>query len=189
MVSFSSYPTSATHVDRMASDSEDDQDSSASENGWSDLKSLVLGRISGVRSAGSFATCGSFESFVLPGIVIDEVGAIQLPLSSRDAQALIRESRRAPFGKGSQTLVDEAVRKTWEIDGSKVSFSNHSWHGWLEGVVSAAAKELGVAGDPKNVRAELYKMLLYENGAMFKPHKEYVESRTDHLYYLDGADF
>jgi hypothetical protein len=171
-----------------SSDSEDDRDSSTSENGWSNLKNLVLRRISSVHSAGSFATWGSFESFVLPGIVVDEVGAIRLPLSPHDAQALIRESCRAPFGKGSQTLVDEAVRKTWEIDGSKVSFSNHSWHGWLESVVRAATKELGVASDPKNVRAELYKMLLYENGAMFKTHKEYVEFEQIIYVTFDGAD-
>jgi hypothetical protein len=168
----------------FSSDSEDDRDSSTSENGWSNLKSLVHDRISDVHSAGSFATFGSFENFVLPGIVVDEVGDIRLPLSSHDAQALIRESSRAPFGKGNQTLVDETVRKTWEIDRSKVFFSNHSWHGWLEGVVRTVTKELGVAGGPNSVRAELYKMLLYEKGAMFKPHKEYVESEHIILYYI-----
>jgi hypothetical protein len=86
---------------------------------------------------------------------------------------LIRASRQAPFGKANQTLVDETVRKTWEIDGNKVSFSNKAWHGWLEGVIRTVAEDLGIAG-PNSVRAELYKMLLYEKGAMFKPHKEYV---------------
>lgn len=73
-------------------------------------------------------------------------------------------------------MVDETVRKTWEIDGSRVSFSNQAWHGWLDDrVVRTAAENLGVASDPSCIRAELYKMLLYEEGAMFKPHKEYVE--------------
>lgn len=171
----------------LSSDFEDDRDSSESENGWTNLKSLVLDRISGVHSAGSFATFGHFENFVQPGIFVEEIGTIRLPLSSQDAQSLIRASRPAPFGKGNQTLVDETVRKTWEIDGSKVSFSNKAWHGWLEGVVRTAAEDLGVAGGPNSVRAELYKMLLYEQGAMFKPHKEYV----GHVICIasDGADF
>lgn len=151
-----------------SSDFEDNRDSSK-------LKSLVLDAISDIHSAGSFATFGSFENFVPPGIFVDQVGEIPLPLSSHDAQSLIQASRQAPFGKGNQTLVDETVRRTWEIDGNKVSFSNKAWHGWLEGVVRTATKELGVVGGPNNVRAELYKMLLYEEGAMFKPHKEYVQ--------------
>ena len=48
------------------------------------------------------------------------------------------------------------------------------WHGWLKDIVRTAAEDLGVAGGPDSVQAELYKMLLYEKGAMFKPHKEYV---------------
>lgn len=56
-----------------------------------------------------------------------------------------------------------------------MSFSNGAWHGWLDGVVRTAAEDLGVAGSPNSVPAELYKMLLYEEGALFKPHKEYVE--------------
>jgi len=33
---------------------------------------------------------------------------------------------------------------------------------------------LGVDASGKGVSAELYKMLLYDNGAMFKPHQEYL---------------
>ncbi|MCJ1243689.1 hypothetical protein MMC30_000886 [Trapelia coarctata] len=150
----------------------DSSSGSESEDGWANIRSLVLARILDVHSSGSFATSGSFENFVLPGIFVNKIGAIRLPLSSHDAQSLIRASRQAPFGKGTQTLVDETVRKTWEIDGSEVSFSNEAWHSWLKGIVKAAAEGLGVAGGSNGVRAELYKMLLYEEGAMFKPHKD-----------------
>ena len=160
----------------FSSDSEDDRDSSDSFDELTELKTLVLDHILGVQSAGSFTTYRSLENFVPPGISVDEIGAIRLPLSLSDAQSLIRVSRQAPFGKGNQTLVDETVRKTWEIDGSKVNFTNKAWNGWLKGIVSAVADGLGVAGGANNVRADLYKMLLYENGAMFKPHKEYVEA-------------
>ncbi|MCJ1391367.1 hypothetical protein MMC18_004230 [Xylographa bjoerkii] len=154
------------------SSSDDDRGSSSSEDDWTGLKNLVCSRIEAVHRTGSFATSGRFEKFVLPGIVVEEIGVIRLPLSTQDAQSLIQVSRQAPFGKGNQTLVDETVRKTWEIDGSKVSFSNKAWHGWLEGVVRTVAKDLGVACGPDSVRAELYKMLLYEKEAMFKPHKD-----------------
>ena len=153
----------------MASSSENSEDYR-----WAEIKHLALNCISDIHSSGTFATSGCFKNFVLPGISVDEVGVIRLPLSSQDVQSLIQASHPAPFGKGNQTLVDEAVRKTWEIDGSQVSFLNKAWHGWLDSVVRRVAEDLGVAGGPNYVRAELYKMLLYEEGAMFKPHKEYV---------------
>jgi len=159
----------------MSSDIAGDNSSSESESGWTNLRMDVLHCLLDVESAGSFTTFCSFEKFILPGISVDDVGPIGLPLSLHDAQSLVQASRQAPFGRGSQTLVDETVRKTWEIDGSKVSFLNEAWHSWLGSVVQAAAKELGVAGDLSNVRAELDKMLLYEEGALFKPHEEYVE--------------
>lgn len=155
-----------------------DQSSVNSEEDYDPIdavKSLLIDCISGIQIQGSFATFGSFPNYVHPGINVDEVGSIRLPLSSDDAESLIRASRQAPFGKGNQTLVDEKVRKTWEIDGSKVSFSNNAWSSWLEDIVRKASEELGVAGGPQRVRAELYKMLLYEKGAMFKTHQEYVE--------------
>jgi hypothetical protein len=66
----------------------------------------------------------SLSSFVLPGIVFDGVSPVHLPLSFELQQALVKVSRLAPFGKNYQTLVDEQVRKIWEINGSKVSFGN-----------------------------------------------------------------
>ena len=138
----------------------------------SELKRNIFERVSQIKGTGSFAASRSCSSFVLPGIVVSEVGQIRVPLSTHDAQSLVQAARKAPFGKGSQTLVDETVRKTWEIDGSKVSFSNEAWSGWLQDVVETVAQDLGVAGGPQSVRAQLYKMLLYEEGAMFKAHQE-----------------
>jgi hypothetical protein len=149
-------------------------DSKKDQNRAFAMTSLLIDRISGIQAMGSFATSGSFTNYVHPGISVDGVGSIRLPLSLVDAESLIRASRLAPLRKGNQTLVDENVRKTCEIDGSKVSFSNEAWSGWLEEVVKKASEELGVSGGSGGTRAELYKMLLYEKGAIFKPHKEYV---------------
>ncbi|KAI9894349.1 MAG: hypothetical protein M1814_003105 [Vezdaea aestivalis] len=42
----------------------------------------------------------------------------------------------------------------------------------MDETAKRAAIELGVANASTNVRTEFYKMLLYEEGAMFKPHKD-----------------
>lgn len=40
----------------------------------------------------------------------------------RDARILVQASHRAPFGKGTETVIDEAVRKTWEVDAGEIQF-------------------------------------------------------------------
>lgn len=46
------------------------------------------------------------------GVNPDTIG---LPLSKVDAQKIIDASHQAPFGRGTETLVDKAVRNTWEL--------------------------------------------------------------------------
>ena len=137
------------------------------------FKSALNKHISQIQSTGSFATGGILESFTNPGVIVDSIGALRLPLSEEDARALAQKSRQAPFGKGTETLVDESVRKTWEIDAARIRFGNERWQNYLEQMVKNVARELGVPAG-REVRAELHKMLLYEKGAMFKPHKEFV---------------
>ncbi|KAL8943295.1 MAG: hypothetical protein Q9211_001042, partial [Gyalolechia sp. 1 TL-2023] len=151
-----------------------DEESSTDELLMSDLYYDIVR----IHSAGSFAAFGIIDAFVNPGISIDPIGIVRLPLSEEDALTLIHASQKAPFGKGTETLVDESVRKTWQIDAGKIQFLNPGWQRCLDKTVEHVARELGVAGGSKNVRAEFYKMLLYEKGAMFKPHQEYIISKN-----------
>lgn len=50
---------------------------------------------------------------------------------------------------------------------------NPKWPSVVQKVTKQVAQELGCV-EPASVNAQLYKMLLYEEGAMFKPHKEYA---------------
>ena len=58
---------------------------------------------------GTFATDGVLVSS-LPGLTIEGVGPICLPLCSDQAKKIINVARQAPFGLGEKTLVDENVR-------------------------------------------------------------------------------
>ena len=119
------------------------------------------------------STGGILDNFTNPGISIDAIDDVRIPLSAQDARILIEKSRRAPFGKGSETLVDVSVRRTWEIDAARVHFHNERWQHCLNHIVEKVARELGLPRG-REVYAELYKMLLYEEGAMFKAHQELV---------------
>ncbi|KAI4287667.1 MAG: hypothetical protein L6R35_003073 [Caloplaca aegaea] len=154
----------------MSTTSDSDDDGAAAEKAdfIYDLRRLI----SEIHASGSFAACGTIDSFVNPGICIDPIGIVRLPLSVEDAQALAQTSHKAPFGKGKETLVDESVRKTWQIDAANIRILNQDWQLCLNRILERVAEGLGIAGGPSSIRAELYKMLLYQEGAMFKPHQD-----------------
>ncbi|PTB43843.1 hypothetical protein M441DRAFT_133874, partial [Trichoderma asperellum CBS 433.97] len=69
--------------------------------------------------------------------------------------------------------MDETVRKTLQISAKRISFLNPKWDGFVKDLVLEVIRKLGVpAPNRSNVRAELYKHLLYEEGDKFKPHKD-----------------
>lgn len=96
------------------------------------------------------------------------VGLVKLPLQPQDAQRLISKARQAPYGKVTETFVDTSVRNTWELDATLPDLSD-PWRTTVSGLAIWADKQLGITGP---VTAELYKMLLYEKGALFKPHTD-----------------
>ncbi|KAL8669092.1 MAG: hypothetical protein Q9168_006301 [Polycauliona sp. 1 TL-2023] len=102
----------------------------------------------------------------------DEDGATGERAEVIDAQALAQASQKAPFGKGNETVVDETVRKTWQIDAANVRILNKDWQVCLDRILTRVAEGLGIAGGPSSICAKLHKMLLYEEGAMFKPHQD-----------------
>lgn len=133
-----------------------------------------------VIDSGTFATSGPVENAKNPGLFVKGIGNVGLPLSKRDAADLSRASHEAPFGKGSETFVDPAVRKTWELNPNQFELRNRAWASTLHEVVGNVAQELGVVDGASGIRAEPHKLLLYEPGAFFDKHTEYAAD----LFYL-----
>jgi hypothetical protein len=106
----------------------------------------------------------------LPGLHIEGVGDIPLPISDVQAKLLADIAEQAPHGKGMETIVDTSVRNTLQVDPTKVTIQNPAWGPSLQKLVDQAAEALGVS--PSLVRAELYKLLLYEPGGFFKKHRD-----------------
>lgn len=107
-----------------------------------------------------------------PGLYVEGIGRIGLPVSEQEAKRLILASRPAPFGKGSETHTDTSVRKTREIDADKIRLEHPKWQSTLDLVLQDVRDKLGILGGEGAMKAELYKLLVYEPGAMFKTHTE-----------------
>jgi hypothetical protein len=82
---------------------------------------------------------------------------------------LIRAATRAPYGRGSDTIIDTNVRRTWQIAADRVRIGGKHWGQTLADVVSRATEGLGVA---EPVTAELYKLLVYDKGSFVVSHRD-----------------
>jgi len=121
-----------------------------------------------VERPGDFCVSGTTEIFA-PRLEVDGVGPIALPLLRFQAEQLVAIAERAPYGRGEETLVDTRVRRTWQIDVDKLHIEGRSWARTLDDIVARCAAGLGVT-DP--VSAELYKLLLYDEGSFFVDHRD-----------------
>ncbi len=129
----------------------------------------LLTKIQSIYGTGTFLSTGVHD-FIMPGLEIDGVGEISLPLTGVLAKKIIKVANQAPFGKGSKTIVDTAVRSSHEIDASQVKFTNKKWDSTLKKIVKSVQKDLGL--EDVKIEAKLYKLLIYQAGDFFLKHKD-----------------
>ena len=106
----------------------------------------------------------------MPGLEVDGLGALSSPLSKTQARKLITKCHQAPYGKGSETLVDTDIRRTWELDPDRFQLTNPKWEELVEQVIANVQRELGL--EDRKLTAHLYKLLVYEKGGFFLPHRD-----------------
>ncbi len=104
-----------------------------------------------------------------PGINVDELGPVAVPLKRGMAKSLIESCQAAPYGKGTQTLVDAKVRKTYELDPRKFRLGDE-WNSAIADTTRTVADQLGLPAD--RLEAKLYKLLVYEKGGFFLSHRD-----------------
>ena len=124
--------------------------------------------LSGVERAGDFCTAGRCE-ISAPGIEVEDVGPIALPLLPAQAEQLVAIAERAPYGRGEQTLVDTDVRRVWQIDAGRIRIRGRAWERTLAEILTRVGEGLGVA---EPISAELYKLLVYDEGSFFTSHRD-----------------
>lgn len=134
-----------------------------------DIHQQLLDVLSRIDRPGTYCTSGLMPP-VFPGLEVTGAGTVALPLDERQAAALRKLARQAPYGKGTQTLVDTDVRRVWEIDADQVTLANPEWQEALQIVVSAVQAGLGL--EQQQLEAHLYKLLLYEPGSFFLAHRD-----------------
>jgi len=124
--------------------------------------------LSTVRRPGDFFASGRIE-LLTPRLEVDGVGPIALPLLPMQAEQLVAAAERAPYGRGTDTLVNIQVRRTWQIAAEKVRIGGKHWTPMLDAILGRVAVGLGIT---EPIAAELYKLLVYDQGSFFLSHRD-----------------
>jgi len=132
------------------------------------ITGLIFDSLQTVQRPGDFYATGTQDAF-LPQLEVAGVGRIALPLLAVQLEQLVAIAEQAPYGRGSETLIDTKVRRTWQIDAQQITLKGKHWSKNLASIVSRCAEDLGVIGD---VQAELYKLLVYDAGSFFISHRD-----------------
>jgi len=99
-------------------------------------------------------------------LAVAGVGDLCLPPSAEQLAALRARTQPAPFGLGSQTLVDVAVRDTGEIDAHALILR------WAVGAQAALCERIAAGLGLPRVELKPHKLLSYGRGQFFKAHQD-----------------
>ena len=133
-----------------------------------DLKKLEK-LLSGVRRPGDFVVEAGFET-ALPRVEVTDVGTLSFPVPEAQVRQIIAQASRAPFGRGEATILDESVRRVWQLPPDAVRLGGKSWDKTFARILAAVADGLGCA--EVGITAELYKLLVYDEGGFFAAHRD-----------------
>ena len=106
----------------------------------------------------------------MPRVEAKGARSLSFPITDEQARSLAAAAEPAPYGRGEQTLVDSSVRACRQIDAARVRITGGAWRDTLAQVVAQAAAGLGCP--PEHTSAQLYKLLVYEPGGFFAPHRD-----------------
>ena len=149
-------------------------DSQASSHWSSDLKDLI----ENTEPLGSFVHQHMLTNLpqMTPHVSVDGVGRLGFPLFSLAVKALMDVSNKAPYGQLDQTLFNTDVRDAWQIDATKITLGGGDvWTAYLTETVRDHCSHLGISNDRFDrlgIQANLYKMLIYEEGGHFLKHRD-----------------
>lgn len=87
---------------------------------------------------------------------------------------LLEVCSKAPYGRREATILDDSVRKTYQLQPTQLEFKNAEFMKKLnKKFLPTMAKRLRLDQyDASHLELEFYKLLVYTPGCMFKPHRD-----------------
>ncbi len=110
----------------------------------------------------------------MPVVEVEGAGTLSFPVPPSQIRELLQAAERAPYGKGTETLVDASVRDCWQVDAERVRLGGRGWPDTLSSILEEVSAGLGCPGGRLETR--LYKLLVYQKGGFFAEHRDTEKS-------------
>ncbi|KAE8990543.1 hypothetical protein PR002_g21123 [Phytophthora rubi] len=121
--------------------------------------------------AGEFTFGGVADTLpAVPGLFVDGVGQIPVPLTEDYATKLIDKCEKSPYGHNFDTKMDDSVRNSWQLQPDRVKFKNPLWQSGVDKLTQVIAERLGYKS--VSMECKLYKLLVYGEGGHFLKHQD-----------------
>jgi predicted 2-oxoglutarate/Fe(II)-dependent dioxygenase YbiX len=122
------------------------------------------------KTPASFATSVTIPASDL-SIEIGGMGALELPLREATIKSIVAQCKPAQYGFREQTIQDDSVRKTWELESFKIKICGSKHDEVLATLLEQIKSDIGLEKEA-TLKAELHNLLVYEKGNFFKPHQD-----------------
>jgi hypothetical protein len=109
--------------------------------------------LSQIDRPGSFCVSGSVPA-VLPGLEVEGLGPIGLPLTAKTAKELKKQAHQAPYGKGEKTLVDTDPRSQAEPEFPDRTKRQTLYPGLYEDHGVVPGEDEGVSSESETARGD-----------------------------------
>ena len=106
----------------------------------------------------------------MPRLDVRHVGTVAFPVQPAQVRSLVEVAERAPYGKGPETVLDTSVRDCWQIDSAAIRLGGQGWTGAFRTILEQVSGGLGCPSE--RLEARPYKLLVYEPGGFFTPHRD-----------------
>ena len=106
----------------------------------------------------------------MPLITLENVGPLSFPVPQAQIDELVEVAERAPYGKGTKTVMDTSVRDCWQIDAHQVRITGKAWSESFDQIMNLVSEGLGL--NQGQLGAKLYKLLIYKEGGFFAAHRD-----------------
>lgn len=103
----------------------------------------LLETLKQVNRPGDYFSTGAEET-PMPGIQVKKGEPLSFPVPATQAKQLIAAAgEKAPYGRGADTLVDESIRRVWQVAPEYVDITGTGWSRTLDTIVRTVAQDLG----------------------------------------------
>ena len=87
---------------------------------------VLSGLIGSVTRPGDYCVHGRLFA-PMPRIEAGTAGVLSFPIPQVQAQALVADADRAPYGRGQETIVDPSVRDCWQLAPNRIRIAGRTW--------------------------------------------------------------